>query len=87
LPRRSAGLGTPVGTPPNLIGIGFVRREAGVALPFFSWMALGVPVVLLLQAFATVMLWRGGAAGRAVAGIGELIARERQASARGPWAR
>src|SRR6185503_15398994 len=65
------------------IGIGFVRREAGVALPFFSWMALGVPVVLLLQGFATAMLWRGGAAGRSVAGIGELIARERDAL--GPW--
>ena len=25
------GLGTPVGTPPNLIGIGFIRREARVA--------------------------------------------------------
>jgi sodium-dependent dicarboxylate transporter 2/3/5 len=77
------GLGTPVGTPPNLIGIGFVRREAGVALPFFSWMALGVPVVLLLQAWAVAMLWRGGARGRAAAGIGELIAREREAL--GPW--
>ncbi len=77
------GLGTPVGTPPNLIGIGFVRREAGVALPFFSWMALGVPVVLLLQTFAVAMLWRGGAAGRSAAGIGELIARERRAL--GPW--
>jgi len=77
------GLGTPVGTPPNLIGVGFVRREAGVALPFFSWMALGVPVVLLLQGFATAMLWRGGAAGRSVPGIGELIARERQGL--GPW--
>ena len=39
------GLATPVGTPPNLIGIGFLRREAGVDVPFFAWMALGVPVV------------------------------------------
>ena len=77
------GLGTPVGTPPNLIGIGFVRRETGVALPFFSWMALGVPVVLLLQAWVTMMLRRAGGAGRGAAGIGELIARERQAL--GPW--
>ena len=30
------GLGTPVGTPPNLIGIGFIRRETGVELTFFS---------------------------------------------------
>ena len=77
------GLGTPVGTPPNLIGVGFVRRETGIALPFFSWMALGVPIVLLLQAWATAMLWRGGATGRSAEGIGELIARER--AALGPW--
>jgi sodium-dependent dicarboxylate transporter 2/3/5 len=77
------GLGTPVGTPPNLIGVGFVRREAGVALPFFSWMALGVPIVVLLQGFATAMLARTGGAGRSAEGIGELIARER--AALGPW--
>src|SRR5262249_1838674 len=42
------GLGTPVGTPPNLIGIGFLRREASFDVPFFSWMALGVPIVAVL---------------------------------------
>jgi sodium-dependent dicarboxylate transporter 2/3/5 len=76
------GLGTPVGTPPNLIGIGFVRRETGVELPFFAWMALGVPVVLLLQAWAVAMLRRAGGIRRAT-GIGELVAREREAL--GPW--
>jgi sodium-dependent dicarboxylate transporter 2/3/5 len=30
------GIATPVGTPPNLIGIGFLRRETGVDVPFFS---------------------------------------------------
>jgi sodium-dependent dicarboxylate transporter 2/3/5 len=42
------GLATPVGTPPNLIGLGFIRRELGVDLPFFSWMALGLPIVAVL---------------------------------------
>ena len=41
--RSFGGLGTPVGTPPNLIGIGFIRREAGVDIPFFGWMAIGAP--------------------------------------------
>jgi sodium-dependent dicarboxylate transporter 2/3/5 len=41
------GLGTPVGTPPNLIGLGFIRRETTLDLPFFTWMTLGVPVVVL----------------------------------------
>src|SRR5215210_1501515 len=42
------GLATPVGTPPNVIGLGFIRAELGVGIPFFSWMLIGVPVVLVL---------------------------------------
>src|SRR5687768_13812828 len=36
------GIGTPVGTPPNLIGMGMLQRLAGVEVTFFQWMALGV---------------------------------------------
>ncbi len=42
------GLATPIGTPPNVIGLGFIRSELQVELPFFSWMLLGVPAVLVL---------------------------------------
>jgi len=42
------GMGTPVGTPPNLIGIGMLEKIVGVKVSFFAWMALGVPIVLLL---------------------------------------
>ena len=45
------GIGTPIGTPPNLIGIGMLQRIAGVEISFFEWMALGVPVVILLFGF------------------------------------
>ena len=45
------GIGTPIGTPPNLIGIGMLDRIANVQIGFFEWMALGVPVVVLLFAF------------------------------------
>jgi solute carrier family 13 (sodium-dependent dicarboxylate transporter), member 2/3/5 len=45
------GIGTPIGTPPNLIGIGMLQRIAQVNISFFEWMALGVPVVLVLFAF------------------------------------
>jgi sodium-dependent dicarboxylate transporter 2/3/5 len=44
------GLATPVGTPPNLIGIGFLRREAGVDVPFFTWMTIGMPASFALLA-------------------------------------
>lgn len=49
------GMGTPVGTPPNLIGIGMLQRIAGVRISFFSWMALGVPIVVVLFVFLVVM--------------------------------
>lgn len=42
------GIGTPVGTPPNLIGIGMLEKIAGIEVSFFQWMALGVPIVFLL---------------------------------------
>jgi solute carrier family 13 (sodium-dependent dicarboxylate transporter), member 2/3/5 len=45
------GLGTPIGTPPNLIGIGMLSRIAHVEISFFRWMLLGVPLVVLLFAY------------------------------------
>jgi sodium-dependent dicarboxylate transporter 2/3/5 len=49
------GMGTPVGTPPNLIGLGFLSR-AGVDVSFAGWMALGVPIMVVMMAFAVVWL-------------------------------
>jgi sodium-dependent dicarboxylate transporter 2/3/5 len=45
------GIGTPIGTPPNLIGIGMLSRIAGIDISFFAWMALGIPIVVLLFGF------------------------------------
>ncbi|HET9425534.1 MAG TPA: DASS family sodium-coupled anion symporter [Gemmatimonadaceae bacterium] len=42
------GLATPVGTPPNVIGLGFIRELVGVEIPFFRWMTIGVPIVAVL---------------------------------------
>lgn len=80
------GLGTPVGTPPNLIGIGFLRRETGIELPFFSWMALGVPVVLILM-LSLLLMMRGASAARA-ADARALMARiDAERLALGAWTR
>ena len=49
------GMGTPVGTPPNLIGIGMLERIAGVRISFFEWMSIGVPIVAVLFTFLVVM--------------------------------
>ena len=42
------GIGTPIGTPPNLIGVGMLSRIAGIEISFFQWMLFGVPLVVLL---------------------------------------
>lgn len=42
------GLATPVGTPPNMIGLGMLDNLAGRRIPFFGWMLLGVPVMAVM---------------------------------------
>ncbi len=49
------GLATPIGTPPNLIGIGAIERLLGYRITFFQWMRLGLPVAILLAGF---LVWR-----------------------------
>ena len=43
------GLGTPIGTPPNLIGLGIIRSRLDVQITFFQWMTFALPVVLVLM--------------------------------------
>jgi sodium-dependent dicarboxylate transporter 2/3/5 len=80
------GLATPVGTPPNLIGIGFIRTLVGVDIPFFRWTLIGVPMVVVL--FIILYLYLNALSPAGVAqlpGGAELIRRERLAL--GPWTR
>lgn len=49
------GMATPIGTPPNLIGIGAIERLLGVKITFFAWMKVGLPTALLLSLF---LVWR-----------------------------
>jgi sodium-dependent dicarboxylate transporter 2/3/5 len=78
------GLATPIGTPPNLIGLGFIRRLLGVEFPFFRWSMIGVPIVLVLFAWMFFFLDRLAPAGvRQIEGSAEMLARERERL--GPW--
>jgi sodium-dependent dicarboxylate transporter 2/3/5 len=52
------GIGTPVGSPPNLIGIGLIRKLAGVDINFFQWMAVGVPLCAVMFAVLFALLYR-----------------------------
>jgi len=42
------GVGTPIGTPTNLIAMGWMKESLGRTVSFADWMALGVPTMLLL---------------------------------------
>lgn len=42
------GMGTPIGTPPNLIMNGYLRDHFGLDISMLEWMRVAVPVVLLL---------------------------------------
>ncbi len=60
------GIGTPIGTPPNLIGMGMLERIAHVQISFFEWMLLGVPLALVLFAFLVVYFRYGCCAGLSI---------------------
>jgi sodium-dependent dicarboxylate transporter 2/3/5 len=50
------GIGTPVGSPPNLIAIGLIRTAAGVEISFFQWMTLAVPILIVMGAALLAIL-------------------------------
>ena len=52
------GLATPIGTPPNVIGLGFIRQLTGTELPFFKWMIIGVPTVIIMLVALFLVLGR-----------------------------
>jgi sodium-dependent dicarboxylate transporter 2/3/5 len=70
------GMATPVGTPPNLIGIGLIERITGTHIGFFRWMAIGVPLVLILFAFLAVYFTRTSTRGVQVGEVSARIVRE-----------
>ncbi|OFV91610.1 MAG: hypothetical protein A3G76_08970 [Acidobacteria bacterium RIFCSPLOWO2_12_FULL_65_11] len=70
------GMATPVGTPPNLIGIGMLERIVGVDITFFGWMALGLPAVIVLFAGLFAVMYFFGVRGVAIGEGGAEAVRE-----------
>jgi sodium-dependent dicarboxylate transporter 2/3/5 len=50
------GVATPVGSPPNLITLGHLENLAGVRIPFFQWMLLGLPMAGAMLAVLLLVL-------------------------------
>ncbi|MGD9829999.1 MAG: DASS family sodium-coupled anion symporter [Hyphomicrobiaceae bacterium] len=52
------GMGTLIGTPPNALFAGLMQKTYGVRIGFAEWMAIGIPVVLVLLPAAWLVLTR-----------------------------
>ncbi len=50
------GVGTLIGTPPNALLASFLQSNYGIQVDFFTWMQLGVPVVLIMLPVAWLLL-------------------------------
>jgi solute carrier family 13 (sodium-dependent dicarboxylate transporter), member 2/3/5 len=51
------GMGTPMGTAPNLIGIGLLDKVGGTHVSFAAWTLIGLPMVLLLFALLIAVFY------------------------------
>jgi sodium-dependent dicarboxylate transporter 2/3/5 len=52
------GMGTLIGTPPNMILKGYVEKAHGIEVGFAQWMLLGVPLVLVALPLVYLILTR-----------------------------
>ena len=52
------GLGTPIGTPPNLVFMQEYQNFTGTTVSFTQWMSWGLPVVLIMVPLASMWLTR-----------------------------
>ncbi len=50
------GIGTPIGSPPNAIAIGFLE-QAGYEMSFLNWMTIGLPIVIVLILVCWLILY------------------------------
>ena len=80
------GLLTPIGTPPNLIGIGFIEEETNITITFFDWVLAALPICLLMFiALCVILILLNRPEVRRLSGAGEYISEER--SKLGPLSR
>ncbi|MFV2090748.1 MAG: DASS family sodium-coupled anion symporter [Pseudomonadales bacterium] len=52
------GIGTPIGTPPNVIFMGVYEATTGSSIPFITWMSWAVPIVLVFLPIVAIYLTR-----------------------------
>ncbi len=73
------GLITPIGSPPNLIGIGFIQEQTGTNISFFDWTITALPIVLLMfVALCVILILLNRPEVRRISGVGEFVAEQRR---------
>jgi sodium-dependent dicarboxylate transporter 2/3/5 len=74
------GVGTPIGTPPNLIFMQVFADTTGESVSFLTWMSWAVPVVLVLVPLMALVLTRnlGGAIAVELPAVGPWRSAERR---------
>jgi len=73
------GLLTPVGSPPNLIGRGLIEEATGQTIPFFTWMVLAFPIVLLMfVALCVILVALNRPEVKRISGVEEYVRLERE---------
>jgi sodium-dependent dicarboxylate transporter 2/3/5 len=80
------GMGTPLGTPPNLIYLGAVNKAFGTGPGFLEWMGFALPIVILMTAFLYFYFVRVGRLPRDIQGAGHEVLLSEKA-ALGPMSR
>ena len=53
------GLGTPIGTPPNLVFMQVYQETTGTSISFTQWMLWALPVVIIMLPLMGLWLTRG----------------------------
>ncbi len=72
------GLTTPIGSPPNLIGLGFIERQTGTRISFFTWVITALPIVILMfVALCIILIQLNKPEVRRITGVSEYVAEER----------
>jgi sodium-dependent dicarboxylate transporter 2/3/5 len=82
----AGGIGTPVGTPPNIIGMAMLEKFLNIKIPFFQWMSFSIPLLILMYfALFFILFYLHKPSVKKLEGISEFIIDEKKKL--GLWSR
>jgi sodium-dependent dicarboxylate transporter 2/3/5 len=72
----SIAVGTIIGTPPNVLGVGLIEKTTGVQISFVDWAIFAMPITIALLVIAWLVLRRFGSSPPSTASASEMAASE-----------